>query len=226
MFTCQGEKDFCLQAPSYTHKQGHPSTMGWNCPQLGAGLTACSNTANSMFLIWKGFFFSLSLWSSAFYCSSHFSPTRFSGQHSELKLLNRSLGDPSKYSYHIYLRLLPWRWSSCPALGCASRLSCCTADRAGAASCSRRLLLAFGSPRVSENLHSPRQQTSESDGEGKRKENRPWNKISTLDRKITHQPAKGHMAQDDWDLAALHLTVEAEVSGTQNVILPRAGSRQ
>lgn len=34
------------------------------------------------------------------------------------------------------------------------------------------------------------------------------------------------MAQDDWDLAALHLTVEAMVSGTQNVILPRAGSRQ
>lgn len=182
-----------------------------------------------MFLIWKvSFFFFFPLWSSAFYCSSHFSPIRFSGQHSEFKLLNWSLGDPSKYSYHIYLHLLLWHWSSCPALGCVSRLSCCRADRAGAASCSHRPLLAFGSPRVSENLHSPRQQTSESgkEGGGEREQNKLWNKISILDRKITHQPAKGHMAQDDLDLAGLHLTVEAVVSGTQNVILSRAGSRQ
>lgn len=34
------------------------------------------------------------------------------------------------------------------------------------------------------------------------------------------------MAQDDWDLAGLHLTAEPVVSGTQNVILPRAGSRE
>lgn len=65
------------------------------------------------------------------------------------------------------------------------------------------------------------------DGEqGERREQAMKQKISILDRKTARQPANGHVAQEDSDLAALYLTAAAAVSGTRHVILARAGSQQ